>query len=526
MLNLLPKDSFGLGELGLPSDSLPDRRFVEHGEPPRLRRGGWLPHAGIRGLWEVPAAIGSGTRSSDRLCIRYADSPVWHRLDRYAEIPTPKENDLRINSANEIIIGFRSEADDALRLFEALKVHGDLLTDLFDRGGDDPRIVHTPIANWCPARRLFSELWQKFPEKQPPMALIIKVEERLREPLENLERQLRTQLRRNRLMVPVARAEQIDAGCLRWLAMQPGRSLAERAGPKQEVLAVVRESTVDTFENRILKECLRLCDRESRLYLHCHDRDFGTTPRLKLVRRFSRRARSMLELEPFEQIGLPSDDRKPNYVLQYHQDYSHVWWAYEQLKAHRKAETDLWRWRHRFWGEIVLFDLLWAVTRAENPLDVHSDREIGVLYDPQRGFWMHPQSRLPIFRVRRAETIYEIEFSVPMLGSEPPATESGRVSDIVLTVRSAEDPSKQFSVELLTLASFLPLVQCTEAFPTRLIIRPHRRTANEPTALDAFRKTRLNSSVLPWPVGPQSLECGSGLIDWLIERASNSGQGS
>lgn len=171
----------------------------------------------------------------------------------------------------------------------------------------------------------------------PPLELIVRVASECGPLVIDLCQRPRTILRRRRCLESIERIQQIDTGCMRWLACRPGRSIAEKAGPSQKVLGVVREQSLDTLENRVLRDFLRRCLIASNAYLGNHHAKVqpGEIERkhdyVKEVDQFSRICRSLTNNTEIGRLTPASGPVTPNYALQFGERYRSLWYWYEQL---------------------------------------------------------------------------------------------------------------------------------------------------------------------------------------------------
>ncbi|MFV1968429.1 MAG: DUF2357 domain-containing protein, partial [Pirellulaceae bacterium] len=196
------------------------------------------------------------------------------------------------------------------------------------------------------------EEWKQNRENEPRLAVIVEIARKHESLIKSICQRPRRVLARSRQVIGLGRIQEIDSACLRWLARQPGRSVAERAGVRQRVMGIVRLESAETPENRVAKDFLKraitACGRYQREY-----RDFPADhPRVKLVARFRRVLKEwqlnseIAGVRPL--VGLA----QPNYVLQHDSRYRILWREYVKLVREQTAEDDLWRWQHRAWSEV------------------------------------------------------------------------------------------------------------------------------------------------------------------------------
>ena len=169
-------------------------------------------------------------------------------------------------------------------------------------------------------------------------------------------------LNRSREFVTLSRVQELDVQCMRWLSRQPGRSLAERAGARQHVLALARRESRDTLENRVFRDLMVRSVAAARSYQDVGSYQ-GHSKKMQLVNRYGRRCRN-LEGQLAEQgVSRQVETVQPNYVLLHDSRYSTVWRARNELIQRERILDDLWRWQHRSWTEfcksVVAAGMLW-----------------------------------------------------------------------------------------------------------------------------------------------------------------------
>lgn len=244
------------------------------------------------------------------------------------------------------------------------------------------------------------EEWKQNRENEPRLAVIVEIARKHESLIKSICQRPRRVLARSRQVVGLGRVQEIDSACLRWLARQPGRSVAERAGVRQRVMGVVRLESAETPENRVAKDFLKraiaACGRYQREY-----RDFPDHPRVKLVARFRR---LLIDLSLNSEIagvrplvGLA----QPNYVLQHDSRYRILWREYIKLVREQTAEDDLWRWQHRVWSEVcsvaahtILAGWSQECSALQSELWLHGEQVSGRFVSPwtMPGRWTLPDN--------------------------------------------------------------------------------------------------------------------------------------
>jgi hypothetical protein len=253
--------------------------------------------------------------------------------------------------------------------------HLNFVHRMFDTAPVDP----APTASWqgvlggvC-LRRLSEsvEEWQNSAGTgEPQMALIVQLARDLPDVLASVCRRPRHVLRRERQSQSLGRVREVDSGCLRWLARQPGLSVAEKAGARQRVLAIVRVESIDTLENRLVRDLLLRAMQACRRYRREH-RAAATHARVRQVRVFQQLLRRLLKESPVADAGELGPLPQPNYVLQFDSRYRLMWDAWRQLVRQQQLEDNVWRWRHRLFAEHVRLSVMSALNDLSDPRRTH-----------------------------------------------------------------------------------------------------------------------------------------------------------
>lgn len=241
--------------------------------------------------------------------------------------------------------------------------HIDVITSLFD-SPSSKNCQWQGVAQGVAFRScdtLISGWHESAASNEPRMALIVRLARSLPDLLSAVCQRPRHTLKRERQLQPLGRIQEVDSGCLRWLARQPGETVAEKAGTKQTAMAVVRVEDIDTPENRVVRDLLArgmmACERYLREYRSAADH-----PRVLVVNRFQYCLRQLAADTPIcrakKLVGVP----QPNYVLQHDPRYQTLWKAYIQLVRQQMLEDNIWRWRHRLFAEHVQICAISALT--------------------------------------------------------------------------------------------------------------------------------------------------------------------
>ncbi|MBC8486748.1 MAG: DUF2357 domain-containing protein [Bacteroidetes bacterium] len=181
------------------------------------------------------------------------------------------------------------------------------------------------------------------------------------EPVGRITEKPKRVLRRIHDQERIQKVQEIDTKCLTDLARRPGTVLAEKAGPKQRILAIKRKENINTLENRVTKHCCSLAALASKRYLREHDK-IQKSERKESVQRLFRASKRLPQKSSFQGVvNLLEPCRQPNYTLMLNPDYYKVWKAYVQLVRNEDLRNELWKWHRRMWSDymgLFLADLL------------------------------------------------------------------------------------------------------------------------------------------------------------------------
>ncbi|GHU56777.1 hypothetical protein FACS189442_5570 [Spirochaetia bacterium] len=125
---------------------------------------------------------------------------------------------------------------------------------------------------------------------------------------------LKRQILREHEVLPIYAARELDTASLLWMNRKPGRTVREKLGEKQKVMAVKRRWSIDTLENRLLKATAkRLADYLTKRLAFTED----TRSLYTLLRRW-------LQGSDAADIG-PWTNLPPNNTLLHEKHYRKVW---------------------------------------------------------------------------------------------------------------------------------------------------------------------------------------------------------
>lgn len=378
-------------------------------------------------------------RQSDRQCSAEISYQL-PRLSRVAGIdggpPVPEPNrPLQAANAN----GWQNASEVVEKLIDG---HVDFVNQLFEgvppsspltgrwqgrAGAVAVRSVADTAAHWEQLGR----------SDQPRMALIVRLAQELPDVLTQVCRHPRTVLRRERHFQSLGRVREVDSGCLRWLARQPGTTVAQKAGSRQQALAIVRVESIDTLENRVVRDLVIRAIQACQRYLREH-RAAAAHVRIESVAKFRRLLGRLLKDGPIggaaALVGVP----QPNYVLQMEPRYHVLWTAYQQLVQQQRLEDNIWRWRQRLFAEHVQLGLVAAMQQLADPVRTHGgdalfqrEQNAGQFFDSRSalGPWClkdDPDSLVDLVRIDQLHLHSMIPESMAAIGP-----------DIVLVKRSS-----------------------------------------------------------------------------------------
>lgn len=332
--------------------------------------GTWMRSDGGRvARYELPSAC----RSAPNLA--QEDISLWLTLETGAtpvavQIPADLPSLRSLAEPSDVLSGdeiARPEWSQAVlesgrAVQSALGQYLEFINEVYDEVRPSTRVWEGRLRDFaaCSVARLAARWTRIAAVDAPPMALIVKFARRLPPVVEAICRNPRRVLRRERVATPVGQIQEVDTACLRWISRQPGRTLVEKAGHKQQLQSVRRFEDADTLENRVVRDVLVRSLAAGRRYLADNQR-FSGHERLLLVRRFVAQCQRLLRDSPIGGVHPLVVVPQPNYVLQYEPAYHRIWTAYQLLLRREKQEDSLWRWRERTWAEMCWIGVVAAL---------------------------------------------------------------------------------------------------------------------------------------------------------------------
>lgn len=232
-------------------------------------------------------------------------------------------------------------------------------------------------------------IWHDPGRSDARMALIVKLaqEPDLARSLHSVGRSPRRVLQRVRETMPVSRIQQLDSHCIRDYVRRPGRSAADKAGPRQRLLGVRRRETAWTLENRVASWTLDRIASRSRDY--CRQNSLFASSvgsRVSMAARFGRAARSLRgrgELDEADPAGL-HHPVPANYPLQMDPRYRRIHRAYLELVREKLVLDEAWGWQHALWADAARQITYSHLTKILVPL---YRSPMYVRREPDRGMW-------------------------------------------------------------------------------------------------------------------------------------------
>jgi hypothetical protein len=257
------------------------------------------------------------------------------------------------------------------------------------------------IATCIPWERLVEQWYVEREGDDPRMDIIVRHAATLQSVVEGLASHPRLVLKRIRERQPVSRIQELDAACLQWFVRQPGRTAAEKAGSRQTILAVARQGTFDTLENRVLHDYLARAAVAATSYVSLH-RALRRTARVASVERYARLCRQLGHGLTEDGVGFPTPPVVPNYVLQQDARYRQVWKAYQELLRRETEVDDVWRWQVRLWAEFCRLSILVAL-RSSPGVRVLAEAPLWLKTDQSRGRWADTTAHPAVLLIEGAE---------------------------------------------------------------------------------------------------------------------------
>jgi hypothetical protein len=265
---------------------------------------------------------------------------------------------------------------------------------------------------------------------------------------------------RKREQLRLGKVQELDASCLRDLIRRPGHSILEKAGARQEIAAIVRRETVDTPENRVIRDLLDLCRRRARAYEREYFR--ALHPRVRAVWGLRQTCERLAEVSAIASAGKLVGPARPNYVLQKDRRYHPLWVQYDRLRREDGAIDSVWPTVRFLWADFVRAVVVSYLCRSSDSGDakwnlgslltayLRSEHRDGLFIPPisVSSRWNHISRRLRLFVVHpaHAHLCPGLERALPRLGM-----------DLALVVYGPNDGSGDKPIGLLSLHTVMSL---------------------------------------------------------------------
>ena len=301
------------------------------------------------------------------------------------------------------------------------------------------------------ARLEWSPIWERWKplsrREEPRTARIVEIAFAHLAQIGDVCARPRRMLVRQREATPIGRVQELDQICLRDLIRRPGRTILEKAGDRQEILGITRRETVDTAENRIIRDFLRLCQHRARAYER-ENGSFREHPKVRKVADLRRDCERLDLWSPIASAGRLVGIPRPNYVLQKDRRYHPLWVQYDKLRKEEEEVDNVWAWGRRLWAEFIRGVVVSFLCSTDGHASCgwHCDGDLAAYLraEHQAGTylpglsvssrWLQPDGRARLFVVHpaHAHLCPNLEETLPRLGAElalvvyPPENEPQR----------------------------------------------------------------------------------------------------
>ena len=300
--------------------------------------------------------------------------------------------------------------DDSL-ILDALEQFAQFVDELYDTPRSRP-IYWEGNPNRVAIRsvgRILCKWRHAVKPNRPPSALIVRLARRLPAVLSDVAGHPKRILQRRRAMEPLNRLRELDSNCVRWLTKQPGSTLAEKSGHRRAVLAVQRFESVDTLENRVVRDLLRRCGSLAANYLRQYRSQFPNHEWIRMTDDFLKLCRRLESLPHLQEVsGLPSLP-KPNYVLLHESRYREVWRSYTEVIRQQRRRQQLWTSRHQAFADMATVAWMNSASRlmSERQSRKSAHRfELRVRETPLGGSFFDWTSCPPVWSMTRDSAFY------------------------------------------------------------------------------------------------------------------------
>ncbi len=236
-----------------------------------------------------------------------------------------------------------------------------------------------------------------------PLVVSLERQYQLTHNLRLISTKLRHQLRRKPEMMSVGKLQEMDEYCLRDYVRKPGKTAAEKAGSKQQLMGIKREEDYNTPENKFLVYCCRL------LHLNCRQyRETGNTQYQEEVGKIQRCIDWFYQLPEVKTIQTQQYHFiKPNYVLQQNPIYRQFYQGYLDYLQKRYLTQKIWSYRQRLLNDWVGVSLLATLTHFSGSY-VSPLGSLPVSKTPEYGKYLNRENPDPIMIFLR-DRVYQFQ---------------------------------------------------------------------------------------------------------------------
>ena len=269
-----------------------------------------------------------------------------------------------------------------------------------------------------------------------------------------------------------------------WLVRQPGRTIEERAGPSQRLLAPVRLQSVDTPENRVLHALAHQSRGVARSYCD-RNRHAHRSASVTAVKHYERVCRRIERTLNEKDVGLAAPGLPPNHALQHDVRYRRIWRAWQEILRRRRIHDEMWRWQASSWEELCVVVLVLACANlpraklvAGSPIHFHSEHV--------KGKWLLHDDPLAVFHLPDRRHMIEV---TTCCGEYPPEAPAPGVSAWLKISEYSGERSRW--IAMWSLQSFSPASVDDELDGIEDSL--HRLTDHLPMAGGIVLRSRLGS---------------------------------
>lgn len=197
-----------------------------------------------------------------------------------------------------------------------------------------------------------------------------------------------------------------------WLTKQPGRNSKEKAGSKQELLALVRKESVITLENKVLKDFLKRCKISGEAYIREYNNRYSNSERIKATKRLVAFCKEQLQTSIFKEIPSLTNLPVPNYVLQHNVSYSKMWRLYTLLIQQARITESVWPYRFNVFQDFFFIKVN-LVLRAnfESMLKPIFENKLWFSFFPEEGSFLSTPYFFNLYKSEDGNSLLEVKVS-------------------------------------------------------------------------------------------------------------------